>query len=210
MRAELKRLAREQIRGKLGILFVCMLVYMAIAFALMFVPFAGYFATLLCIGPFALSFAIIYLNITKGINPQVGDIFSGFNLFGKAFVLNLLTGIYIFLWSLLFIIPGIIKQYEYSMSFYILADHPEMTASEAIRESRRIMNGHKMDYFVLILSFIGWNLLSAFTFGIAGIYVIPYMQATCANFYNDIKGDGSQREYISYQQDEPSDPGMSI
>lgn len=73
------------------------------------------------------------------------------------------------------------------MAPYILAENPEMTAKEAIEKSKQITNGHKFDLFVLELSFILWMLLTVFTFGIAGIYVIPYMSATTANFYNLIK-----------------------
>jgi uncharacterized membrane protein len=73
------------------------------------------------------------------------------------------------------------------MSFYILAENPGMTAREALNESKRIMHGHKADYFVLSLSFIGWILLVSVTFGIAAIYVGPYVAATTANFYNAIK-----------------------
>ena len=91
------------------------------------------------------------------------------------------------LWSLLFVIPGIIKGYSYSMAFYILAENPDMTAKEAITESREIMNGHKWELFVLGLSFILWAFAIVFTLGIAAIYVEPYMQLTIANFYHNIK-----------------------
>lgn len=80
-----------------------------------------------------------------------------------------------------------IKAYSYSMVFYILAENPQMTASEAITESREIMDGHKFELFVLELSFILWMLLSMVTFGIAMIYVVPYMSLTMTNFYNNIK-----------------------
>lgn len=73
------------------------------------------------------------------------------------------------------------------MSFYVLADNPELTASEALAKSQSIMRGHKMELFILQLSFIGWFFLVGITFGIAAIYVLPYMSATMANFYNSIK-----------------------
>ena len=99
----------------------------------------------------------------------------------------LLVAVFTLLWSLLLYIPGIIKAISYSMSFYILAENPEMSAREALNESKKIMHGHKMDYFVLALSFIPWILLVMITFGIAAIWVAPYMQLTITNFYHSIK-----------------------
>ncbi len=119
---------------------------------------------------------------------MLGDVFSGINQTGRALWLNILVSFFTFLWSLLFVIPGIIKQYSYSMAFYVLADNPELTAREALAKSKEIMQGHKLDLFVLHLSFIGWFFLVGLTFGIAAIYVIPYMSTTVANFYNSIKG----------------------
>ena len=101
--------------------------------------------------------------------------------------MNFLVGLFTFLWSLLFIIPGIIKAYSYSMSLYILAENKGKPALECINESMAMTEGHKMDLFVLGLSFIGWGLLCAITFGIAGIWVAPYMEATFANAYNSLK-----------------------
>lgn len=88
------------------------------------------------------------------------------------------------LWTLLFIIPGIVKSYEYQMIPYLLADNPQMTKEQAFEESKRMMQGQKWKAFVLDLSFIGWNILSALTLGILGIfYVQPYMDATHAALY---------------------------
>ena len=98
------------------------------------------------------------------------------------FLRDLYTG----LWTLLFIIPGIIKSYSYCMSFYILADHPEITVREAMNESKRMTQGHKMDLFILQLSFIGWGILATLTFGIGYFWLIPYMQVTMANTYKKL------------------------
>ena len=105
----------------------------------------------------------------------------------KYICLYLLQLVYIWLWSLLFVIPGIVKGYAYSMSMYVLADNPGKPALECIRESQNITNGHKMDLFVLHLSFIGWVLLGFITLGIAYIWVIPHMSAAYANAYNSLK-----------------------
>ena len=93
----------------------------------------------------------------------------------------------IFLWSLLFIIPGIIKAYEYRMVPYILAEHPEMSYSEVLEASSRMMDGQKMNAFILDLSFIGWEILSSITAGIVGIFwVNPYYYSTDAELYLEL------------------------
>lgn len=98
-----------------------------------------------------------------------------------------LKDLYTVLWSLLFIIPGIVKSYEYRMIPYLLADHPEMTSEQAFAESKRMMTGQKWKAFVLDLSFLGWDILSIFTFGILSIfYVEPYRFMTNAALYEKL------------------------
>ncbi len=184
-RVELKEAAKQQIRGNIGMLFVITLVASLILSAASFVVVG----TLLLSGPIMLGLAMIYLKLVRSAEkPSMESLFSGFNQFGQSLALYLLIAIFTFLWSLLLVVPGIIKAISYSQAFYILADHPEMTASEALKESMRIMDGHKMDYFVLGLSFILWVLLGMVTCGLAYIYVGPYMTATFVNFYEKIKG----------------------
>lgn len=106
-------------------------------------------------------------------------------------------GLYNTLWTLLLIIPGIVKSYEYMMVPYILSEEPNLTANEAITRSRDITYGHKWDIFVLDLSFIGWNLLDLITFGIAKFFVRPYQDATFAKLYNVLSGnDGRDSNLI--------------
>lgn len=97
--------------------------------------------------------------------------------------------IFVFLWSLLFLIPGIIKAYSYAMTPYILKDYPELSANQAINLSRKMMKGHKLDLFILQLSFIGWGILTLFTAGIGTLWLMPYMMTAQAAFYQDIKND---------------------
>lgn len=106
-----------------------------------------------------LGYAKFNLNLVDNKDAVFSDLFSQFDRLGAGFCMNFLTGLYIVLWTLLFIIPGIIKSFSYAMAPYILAEHPEMTASEAITESRRIMDGNKWRLFCLDFSFIGWSLL---------------------------------------------------
>ena len=108
-----------------------------------------------------------------------------------------LMNLYITLWSLLFLIPGIIKMYEYLMVPYILADNPGMDRKEAFAISKRMMTGEKWNAFILQLSFLGWIFLSMFTCGLLGIfYVSPYMEATMAELYAYNKGKAFHEGYI--------------
>ena len=138
---------------------------------------------------FKLGLSRIYLNLSKEEAPSFDKFLSGVSSvsFRRVWWLQILIDFFTFLWTLLLIVPGIIKYISYSMSYYILAENPEITALETLNRSKRLMDGHKMDYFVLMLSFFWWYLLAALTFGIAYIYVSPYVSAAQANFYRDIK-----------------------
>lgn len=186
-RAELKIQAKNNMRGNMGMLIVCMIIVSAITGVCSVIPYVGFIGSVCVTGPLALGSAYIYLNLTKGFEPDVNVLFSGFQRFTDTLVLWLLTSIFTFLWSLLLIVPGIIKAISYSQAFYILAEHPEMSGKEALDESIAMMDGHKMDYFVLWLSFIPWLLLVSITCGLAILYVGPYMEATFTNFYLAIK-----------------------
>ena len=101
---------------------------------------------------------------------------------------SVLKNLYIFLWSLLLLIPGIVKAYEYRMVPYLLADYPELSTEEAFRISREMMNGEKMNTFILDLSFIGWYILSGITCNLVGIfYLYPYKYATDAELFLVLK-----------------------
>ncbi|MDR3287935.1 MAG: DUF975 family protein [Peptococcaceae bacterium] len=187
-RIELKNKAKEQIRGNIGILFLINLIFVLIYVVVSLIPFVNIISGLLY-SVFAVGLATIYIALTRGERPEVADLFKGFHIFGKAAWLGIITGFFVMLWTLLLVIPGIIKAISYAFAPYILAENPELTAREALRESKRITYGHKMDFFILGWSFFWWELLAVITLGLAGIYVAPYIQATIANFYNEIKGD---------------------
>ena len=187
-RVELKNLAKEQIKGNIGTLFLVSLVVALINGALGLIPTVGSVASAVLSPMFTLAVTIIYLNLTNGKKPEVGDLFTQFNQIWPAFKVNFLVGLFTALWTMLLVIPGIVKGISYSQAMYILAENPEIGALEAINRSKAMMEGHKMEYFVLGLSFFGWMLLVAITFGIAGIWVLPYMNTTMTNFYNKVKG----------------------
>ena len=119
---------------------------------------------------------------------QFSDLFSQFERFGTGFAQQFLRVLFTTLWMLLFIIPGIVKGLSYAMTPFILEEHPEMTASEAIKASMRLMDGHKMDLFILGLTFIGWQILACLTMGIGFLFLNPYMNAAYAAFYRSISG----------------------
>lgn len=155
--------------------------------------FNGVF-TLICGGGFSMSLAYIAVNVYKGISPKVENLFEGFKSFTKAFLLGILQTIYIALWFCLLFVPGIIKVCAYAMSYFIALDNPELSANECITESRRIMSGHKWDYFCLVFSYFGWLILCALTCGILYLWVGPRMMQATYLFYLDITGKGLELE----------------
>jgi uncharacterized membrane protein len=182
----MKSAAKAQIKGNIGILFACHLVIGLIS-ALMSPLGVGF----LIAPSFVLSCNKIYIALAQRVRPSVNDVWKGFHYFGKALWLAIITSFFTFAWSLLLVIPGIVKGYSYLMAPYILADNPGMTAREALSESKRMTNGHKFDLFVLGLSFIGWFLLIPITLGLIMIWLVPYTNATLANYYLAMKDERS-------------------
>ncbi len=182
-RAILKERARAQMRGKTGSLIAITVVYLLICWL------SSYVAVLNLVLMPALTLAMIgiYLRLADGAHPAVRELFTEFSNFWGALKVMLLTAIFSFLWGLLLVIPGVVKQIAYSQALYILAENPSMGAREALRQSERMMVGHKMEYFLLQLSFLGWHILAGCTVGILYIWLIPYMQATNANYYIGLK-----------------------
>ncbi len=121
--------------------------------------------------------------------PEFNTLFKFMGIWKTAIVARFLRGLYIILWSLLFIIPGIIATYDYAMTEYILAENPNLTASQALEMSKTIMNGNRWRLFCLRFSFIGWHILTIFTFGIGNFWLLPYEQAAVAAFYKEISGN---------------------
>jgi uncharacterized membrane protein len=137
--------------------------------------------------PLAWGYITFFLRIIRDENLDYGHLFDGFNQYFRIFLAELLKGIYILLWALLLIIPGLIKEYSYAMTEFILKDNPEMSGEEAICESMRLMQGHKMQLFLLDLSMIGWLILSFLTLGIGLLFLLPYNYTAHAHFYEDLK-----------------------
>ena len=161
-------------------------------------------AILLCVlgSVIAVGYSRFNMDLVDKIDVRIEALFSYFDIWKTTVISRLLRSAYIFLWSLLFIIPGIVASFSYAMTDYILAEHPELTASEAIERSKEMMRGNRFRLFCLDLSFIGWSILCIFTLGIGNLWLTPYKNAAKAAFYREVSGTEHRRgysdEYITY------------
>ena len=154
-------------------------------------------------GAVTLGYAQFNLNLVDENDPQFGDLFSHIRRLWEGFCMQFFQGMLIFLWSLLFVIPGIIASYRYAMTPYILAENMDLSVMEAISESKRLMKGNKLRLFFMELSFFGWQILCVLTLGIASLWVGPYMEAAKAAFYREI----SENRYSQPKVDPESSEG---
>lgn len=159
-------------------------------------PFILIFSTVMLVvglilgGVMELGKARYFLNLIDRREGQVGDLFSGFPQFVQALVMNLLRDLMIVAGMLLLIVPGVILTYSFAMAPYILSEDPECSGWEALQRSRAMMRGHKGELFWLELTFFGWSLLAAFTFGIGSLFLNPYMEAAHASFFRGLQEQG--------------------
>jgi uncharacterized membrane protein len=123
----------------------------------------------------------------KGKEVTVGNLFDGFSCFGSSCIASLLVLLFTFLWTLLLIVPGIIAGLSYAMTFFILSENREITGSEAIRRSKKMMAGNKWKLFCLGCRFIGWSLLGIITLGVGFLWIGPYYLTSLAKFYDDLR-----------------------
>lgn len=151
-------------------------------------------------GVIQLGYAQFLLKQYDGRPTEFSDLFSQFHRFGQGFAQKFLRGLYCFLWGLLLIIPGIVKAYSYAMTPFIMADHPEMSAQDAISASMELMDGHKGELFWLRLTFLGWDLLAALTLNIGHLVLNPYKNAAEAAFYRELTGTaGATNTFAEYE-----------
>lgn len=199
-RAEIKADARAQLsRNIFGnswmtALLVCLLADAITVAAGTILPGFG---AMIVVGPLSFGIAAMFRKQSFDHDTMnIGDVFKGFTTdFGQTFLLGLLTSIFIALWSLLLVIPGIVKYYSYSMCYYIKADHPDYEWRQCIRGSQELMNGHKGELFMLDLSFLGWYIVGAICFGIGTLWVIPYHEAARAVFYKNLQSPALSASY---------------
>ena len=153
-------------------------------------------------GPLSLGYTTLILLIARKQEPNFSILFSGFKRFGTSLAAYLLMCIYVILWTLLLIIPGIIACLRYSQTFYILSEDENISPLEAISKSKEIMIDNKWKLFCLYCRFIGWFMLCIITLGFAGLYVGPYFSQSCTNFYNDLINDNLVEPYESNNDNE--------
>ena len=191
----LMRTARESLKGKWGLAILTFFIYALLTTASGTMRSSGSFLTisstltLIIGGPLALGAAIFSLSISRGKEARLEQIFQGFTSFSTALVAYLLILLYVLLWALLLIVPGIIAALGYSMVFYILADDPLLKPQDALNKSKSMMDGYKLKLFYLGLRFFLLGLLCILTLGIGFFWLIPYVHITIAKFYDDIKGN---------------------
>ena len=196
-RVTLKQKAKESLQGRYGDAITLFVIYMLIAGACGGVVGAIMgttkqaksvegLLTLVISSLFIMGFYNYFLKVSRNEKVEWKELFNKTDLFVPALLITLLVGVFVTLWSLLLLIPGIIAAFSYSQVYFVKLDNPDMEAMDVLKKSKELMNGHKMDYFVLILSFLGWIILGLFTLGILYLWLMPYMYVTQANFYNEL------------------------
>ena len=145
-------------------------------------------------GVISLGYSLFVLNVVDGKDARFGDVFSQFYRFGDGFCLRLLTGLFVALWSMLFVIPGIIAMYSYAMAPFIMLENPNCGARQALAESKEMMRGNRWRLFCLEISFLGWSILNLFTLGIGSLWLNPYVEVSRAAFYREISGTSFVQE----------------
>ena len=191
--SELRRRARETL-GK-DIFGQKWLMALAVSFVLSAIlgtasSITGGIGSIILTGPLMFGLYKSFLIAKRtGKETSFDTAFDGFKNFSQTLLIGLMSAIFVMLWALLFIIPGIIKSYAYSMAYYIAVDHPEYDWKKCLDESQKMMNGNKWKLFCLDLSFIGWIIVGALCLGIGTLWVTPYQYAARTEFYNAIKGN---------------------
>ena len=166
-----------------------------------YVEYGGYYITTLLSTVLSAGFALYCLGVRRGKEMPMTTLFDGFSIAGKVILLEIVTSIFVFLWALLLVIPGIIAMYRYRFALYNLLENPDMGILEAINLSKAQTYGYKWQLFVLDLSFLGWIFLSFFTFGLLYLWLGPYMLLTDIAFYDTIRaqkgmsGSGGQQNW---------------
>ncbi|WNS81231.1 DUF975 family protein [Domibacillus sp. DTU_2020_1001157_1_SI_ALB_TIR_016] len=144
--------------------------------------------------PVSIGLVWAWVDVSRGKKIGFGHLIEPYKtMFGKSILVAILQGLFLFLWTLLFIVPGIIKSFSYLLTYYILRDEPGLSPLQAITKSRRMMDGHKAEALVLGLSFIGWILLGVVTLFIGFLWIAPYMSVTYAHFYNTLRAEYEEK-----------------
>ena len=179
--------ARDSLKGKWGLGIGTTVVFMLIMMVIQLIPIAGWIIGILISGAMSIGLAIFALSLSRKQNAKLSQIFDGFQKFGVGLGAYILQFIFVILWSILLIIPGIIAALSYSMTYYIIAENDSIGPLEAISKSKEMMRGNKWKLFCLGFRFFGWGLLCILTLGIGFLWLCPYMIVSFAQFYDDLK-----------------------
>ena len=143
--------------------------------------------SLLIAGAMSVGLARFGLSLARKQNAKISDVFTGFDRFRLGLGAYFLQWLFVFLWTLLLVVPGIIAALSYSMTYYVIADGNTVGPLEAITKSKTMMRGHKWRLFCLGLRFVGWGLLSILTLGVGLLWLFPYAHVSVAHFYDDLR-----------------------
>ncbi len=179
--------AREALKGRWGLAIGVTVIYYLIVFAVQMIPKAGGLLSIVIGAPLAVGIAVFSLSIARKQEARISQLFEPIKKFWTCLGTYLLAMIFILLWMLLLIIPGIMASFSYAMIYFILAEDDEIGPLEAITKSKEMMRGNRWKLFCLGLRFIGWGLLCLLTLGIGFLWLIPYFYVACAQFYDDLK-----------------------
>jgi uncharacterized membrane protein len=185
--AEITAQARSMLKGNWKLPILASAVYFSIILLVSCIPVIGWLGGIVVSGPLILGYCLVYLSFVRTRDMRLSQLFEGFQRFVNAFLAYVLRAIFILLWTLLLIIPGIIAGLSYGQTFFILADNPDMEGLAAITKSKELMRGHKWRLFCLGCRFIGWTLLGIITLGIGFLWIVPYFQTCLTIFYEDLK-----------------------
>ena len=194
--SQLRAQALQSLQHKWMKSALAVLIYGLLSGASNMIPYLSYLLVFLIGLPLSWGLAIVFLDSFRGSEIRVEGILDGFKDYGRILGTTFLVYVYTALWSLLLIVPGIIKGYSYSMTSFILKDDPTIKYNEAIEKSMAMMDGNKMKLFLLHLSFIGWILLSCITLGIGFLFLTPYMSSAQAAFYEDLKKEQKEQTEV--------------
>ena len=186
--------AREALKGNWGLAIGANVIYLVIICAVQNIPKFGGGIAIIVGAPMAVGIAGFCLSLARKQEARLVQIFDGIKKFWACLGTYLLTMIFIILWALLLIVPGIMAAYSYAMIYFILADNDEIGPLEAIAKSKEMMRGNRWKLFCLGLRFIGWGILCLLTLGIGFLWVLPYFYVAYAQFYDDIKPTAEEIE----------------
>ncbi len=184
--------ARIDLAGKWDFFVKITLLYLAVTILLGLFP-GGDVALLVVDGPIMLGIAFVYLKLVRKEKYEFDDLFDGFKHFGVACITYLVMVVFILLWAILLIVPGIIAALGYSQTFFLLADNPSLRPLEALKKSKEMMMGYKWQYFRFLCRFIPWFVLSLLPLGIGLLWFIPYFATAQAHFYEKLKGNEHEK-----------------